>query len=56
MLKAKLNNGWVCCPYCTFKPFPIGKAKIESLDWKCKKCKQHYLINLGGKNGKEEKE
>lgn len=46
--RAKIKNGWVVCPICRKRQFPISEgAEIRSLRYKCKKgggCFEHYMM------------
>ena len=41
-----IKEGWVVCPYCGKKQFPLNeKAKIEDLEYRCKQCKKYFEVN-----------
>lgn len=42
-----VKNGWVCCPKCGWKLFPVDKeTRISKLRFKCKHCKHIFEVNI----------
>lgn len=42
-----VKNGWVYCPYCGKKLFPIGKnTVIKNWIYLCRKCGKRFPINI----------
>lgn len=53
MQEAKIVNGWVVCPICGKKQFPINKDTIiKNLIFQCKistsNSKHYFSVNTGG--------
>ena len=47
--RAYLQDGWLHCPYCGKKIFPVkSDTEIRNLEWVCKnkKCKKTIIINM----------
>ncbi len=47
--RAYLQDGWLHCPYCGKKIFPVrSDTEIRNLEWVCRnsKCKREININL----------
>lgn len=45
-MKAIIENGWIICPNCKKKQFPLTKnAEIHGQEWKCKGCKNLFTVN-----------
>lgn len=46
-MEALIINGWVICPICGSKEFPLGECKkIDNLRYKCKRSRGknvHYM-------------
>lgn len=41
-----IKNGWVICPKCGKKLFPVNKeAVIKNLNFVCKRCKEEFKVN-----------
>lgn len=41
-----IKNGWVYCPKCGKKLFPINKdAVVVNMEYRCKKCKAVFKVN-----------
>ena len=42
-----IKNGWVICPKCGKKLFPINKdAIVKNLEYQCKVCKEIFKVNI----------
>lgn len=40
-------NGWYCCPHCNKRLFPVNPdTAAENLPYKCKACKNNFIINI----------
>ena len=45
--KALIDNGWIICPHCNKKQFPVANnTQISGLVWQCKMCKKEFEIEI----------
>lgn len=45
--RAYMKDGWLRCPNCRRKLFPVGHdTVIQRLSWQCKRCHTKFEIDI----------
>lgn len=52
--RAVVEAGWIVCPKCGKRQFPIGNAVIRDLEWKCRwsRCKEYFIVDFPCNSGR----
>ncbi|HJA35682.1 MAG TPA: hypothetical protein H9666_04225 [Firmicutes bacterium] len=46
-MESKVKNGWLCCPYCGKRLFPVRPdTVVRKLPYKCRACRNEFEVNI----------